>query len=115
SDEQFARRVWLDLIGLLPTPEELDSFLQDTRPDKRELLVRELLSRDVDYAEHWLTFWNDLLRNDYTGTGFITGGRTQISAWLYRALVTNMPYDQFARELIAPPTPESAGFIQGIR
>ena len=77
--------------------------------------MRELLADDVDYAEHWLTFWNDLLRNDYTGTGFITGGRKQITKWLYEALVTNKPYDQFARELIAPPTPESDGFIEGIR
>jgi hypothetical protein len=72
------------------------------------------LADDVAYAEHWLTFWNDLLRNDYTGTGFITGGRKQISAWLYRALAENKPYDQFARELIAP-SPESEGFSAGIR
>ncbi len=115
DDGAFARRVYLDLIGLLPTPEELQSFLADRGADKRARLVRQLLSRDVDYAEHWLTFWNDLLRNDYSGTGFITGGRKQISKWLYDALVTNKPYDQFARELIAPPTPESAGFGEGIR
>src|SRR5262249_3050092 len=66
------------------------------------------------YADHWLTFWNDLLRNDYAGTGFIDGGRKQISAWLYRALVDNKPYDQFVRELISP-TAESEGFINGIK
>lgn len=115
DDGTFARRAYLDLIGLLPTPEELHEFLNDASPDKRARLVRQLLSRDVDYAEHWLTFWNDLLRNDYAGTGFITGGRKQISKWLYQALVTNKPYDQFARELIAPPTAESAGFADGIR
>lgn len=115
DDATFARRVYLDLIGLLPTPEELASFLNDEGRDKRPRLVQELLARDVDYAEHWLTFWNDLLRNDYTGTGFITGGRKQISKWLYDALVTNKPYDQMARELIAPPTVESRGFIEGIR
>lgn len=115
DDGAFARRVYLDVIGLLPTSEELQTFLADHSPEKRARLVRELLSRDVDYAEHWLTFWNDLLRNDYSGTGFITGGRKQISKWLYDALVTNKPYDQFARELIAPPTPESAGFGEGIR
>lgn len=115
EDAVFVRRVYLDLIGLLPTPGELQSFLTDRSPDKRERLVRELLSRDVDYAEHWLSFWNDLLRNDYTGTGFITGGRKQISKWLYAALVSNKPYDQLARELIAPATPESRGFIDGIR
>ena len=115
DDATFARRVYLDIIGLLPTPDELQAFLGDGGSDKRARLVRALLDRDVDYAEHWLTFWNDLLRNDYTGTGFITGGRRQISKWLYTALVTNMPYDQFARELIAPPTEESAGYGQGIR
>ena len=115
ADGQFLRRVSLDLTGLLPTPERLAAFEADRSADKRQRLVRELLADDVAYAEHWLTFWNDLLRNDYTGTGFITGGRKQITKWLYEALVTNKPYDQMARELIAPPTPESEGFIQGIR
>lgn len=115
SDAAFLRRASLDLVGLLPAPEKCDAFLNDPTPDKRALLVRSLLDRDVDYAEHWLTFWNDLLRNDYAGTGFITGGRKQISKWLYDALVTNKPYAQFARELIAPSTPESAGFADGIR
>ncbi len=115
DDAAFARRVHLDIIGLLPTPDELASFLADPAKDKRDKIVRQLLSRDVDYAEHWLTFWNDLLRNDYSGTGFITGGRRQISKWLYAALLQNKPYDQFARELIAPPSAESAGFIEGIR
>lgn len=115
DDAAFARRAYLDLIGLLPTPDELQAFLADRGADRRDRLVRALLSRDVDYAEHWLTFWNDLLRNDFSGTGFITGGRKQISKWLYEALATNKPYDQFARELIAPPTADSAGFGEGIR
>lgn len=115
DDATFARRVSLDLIGLLPTPEELEAFRKDAASNKREQLVQSLLARDVEYAEHWLTFWNDLLRNDYTGTGFITGGRKQISRWLYAALANNMPYDQFARELIAPPTDASRGFIDGIK
>ncbi|RCS46405.1 DUF1549 domain-containing protein [Bremerella cremea] len=115
GDEAFLRRAYLDLIGLLPTPTERTEFLSDTSPDKRTKLVDTLLARDINYAEHWLTFWNDLLRNDYAGTGFITGGRTQISKWLYEALVTNKPYDQFVRELIAPPTTDSAGFAGGIK
>ncbi|MBI3876355.1 MAG: DUF1549 domain-containing protein [Verrucomicrobia bacterium] len=114
DDAAFARRVHLDLIGLLPEPEALEKFLADKSPDKRARLVRELLANDVAYAEHWLTFWNDLLRNDYSGTGFITGGRKQITPWLYRSLVENKPYDRFARELIAP-TAESEGFSAGIK
>lgn len=115
NDGELLRRAHLDLIGLLPTPEEHAAFIADRAPDKRERLVRDLLTRDVDYAEHWLTFWNDLLRNDYGGTGFITGGRTQISKWLYESLLNNKPFDQFARELIAPTSDESRGFIDGIK
>jgi hypothetical protein len=115
SDETFLRRAHLDLIGLLPTVEEHTAFVADPSSDKRSRLIETLLERDVDYTEHWLTFWNDLLRNDYGGTGFITGGRRQISKWLYGALVNNMPFDQFARELIAPMTDESRGYIDGIK
>ena len=114
SDSQFLRRVSLDVNGLLPDPAVLRSFLADPSIDKRSELVRSLLANDVAYAEHWLTFWNDLLRNDYTGTGFITGGRQQITGWLYETLLHNTPYDQFTRELIVP-TPASVGFISGIR
>ncbi len=115
SDEVFLRRVTLDLVGRLPTPEQWAEFSSDPSHDKRERWIEQLLDDEVAYAEHWLTFWNDLLRNDYTGTGFITGGRTQITAWLYQALLDNMPFDQFVRELVAPPNAASAGFINGIR
>jgi len=113
DDRTFARRVHLDVIGLLPSPAELEQFLGDKRADKRERLVERLLGDNRRYAEHWLTFWNDLLRNDYKGTGYIDGGREQISSWLYAALYQNKPYDQFVAELINP-TPKSAGFTKGI-
>lgn len=115
DDAAFARRASLDLVGLLPTAGELEAYLSDGSPEKRAKFVDRLLNDRGAYAEHWLTFWNDLLRNDYAGTGFITGGRSQISRWLYDALATNMPFDQFARELIAPPTSESAGYAAGIK
>ncbi|MGB8167214.1 MAG: DUF1549 domain-containing protein [Chthoniobacteraceae bacterium] len=114
DDAAFARRVHLDLIGLLPEPAALEKFLADPAPDKRTRLVQSLLGRDVDYAEHWLTFWNDLLRNDYSRVGFGPGTGAPVTRWLYNALLTNKPYDQFVRELIAPPTPESAGFSAGL-
>ena len=114
DDRTYQRRVYLDVVGLLPTPEQITAFVADTRVDKRETLVKDLLSRNTDYAQHWLTFWNDALRNDYTGTGYITGGRFDITTWLYTSLKTNKPYDQFVRELISP-TKQSAGFIKGIQ
>lgn len=114
DDRRYARRVFLDVIGLLPSPEELDEFLKDTRPDKRPRLVQKLLSDRRRYAEHWLTFWNDALRNDYRGTGYIDGGRKQITQWLYTALYDNWPYDRFTRELLAPSDAAARGFIDGI-
>ena len=112
SDETFLRRVYLDVIGILPTEGERAAFLED--PDRKKMIAT-VLARDVDYAEHWLSFWNDLLRNDYAGTGFIDGGRKQITDWLYGALVQNMTYDQFVRELVAPASESSVGFISGIK
>ncbi|MBI3192820.1 MAG: DUF1549 domain-containing protein, partial [Pedosphaera parvula] len=113
DDPTFARRVWLDTIGLPPPPAELESFLADKSPNKRAKLVERLLSDNRHYAEHWLTFWNDLLRNDYRGTGYIDGGRKQITGWLYHALARNLPYDQFVAQLV-DPTPEAEGFTKGI-
>jgi hypothetical protein len=113
DDGAFARRAYLDTIGLIPTTKELESFLQNRSSKKRDELVRSLLARDNDYAQHWMTFWDDMLRNDYRGTGYIDGGRKQITGWLYSALATNMPYDQFVAKLINP-TAESEGFAKGI-
>lgn len=113
SDRVFARRAYLDVIGMVPTPDELQEFLLDERLDKREQLVDRLLKDNKRYAEHWLTFWNDLLRNDYKGTGYIDDGRKQITHWLYSALATNLPFDRFVAELVNP-TPDSEGFVNGI-
>lgn len=114
GDKIYIRRVYLDIIGLLPPPEKVAAFVQDNDPHKRTALVTELLQRSDDYAQHWLTFWNDALRNDYSGTGYITGGRFTITDWLYESLRTNKPYDVFVRELISPDK-RSEGFIKGIQ
>ncbi|MCG3122481.1 MAG: hypothetical protein GIKADHBN_00871 [Phycisphaerales bacterium] len=114
DDRAFARRVHLDLIGLLPSPQELREFLADIGPDRHGRLVDRLLGDRRRYAEHWLTFWNDCLRNDYQGTGYIDGGREQITQWLFTALYNNMPYDRFVSDLVNPPTKDSAGFSKGI-
>lgn len=115
NDQTFARRAYFDVIGLPPEVARLTSFVNDKQPEKRQQLIDELLARDRDYAEHWMTFWNDLLRNAYAGTGYIDGGRKQITGWLYRSLLENKPYDVFTRELISPQDAESGGFIRGIK
>jgi mono/diheme cytochrome c family protein len=114
DDATFLRRVTLDLVGTLPTPDAVRAFTAESNPEKYARVVDHLLADNQAYTEHWLTFWNDLLRNDYSGTGFIDGGRKPITVWLYNALRTNKPYDQFARELIVPSL-ESEGFTKGIK
>src|SRR4029450_13613691 len=52
--------------------------------------------------------------NDYRGTGYIDGGREQITRWLYAALRDNKPYDQFVRELVNPSASGPRGFTKGI-
>lgn len=114
NDRRFVRRVYLDILGLLPEKTTVEAFVNDKTPDKRSLLIDKLLGEDQAYALHWLSFWNDLLRNDYSGTGFITGGRTRITDWLYQALLEEMPYDQMVAEVLNP-NENSQGFLRGIK
>lgn len=114
DDRTYLRRIHLDIIGLPPSAEALEEFESDPREEKREIWARQLLDKNEDYALHWLTFWNDLLRNDYTGTGYITGGRHSITSWLYEALYANKPYQEMAQELLSPDE-SSKGFIAGIQ
>src|SRR5437867_1958745 len=113
SDAAFARRAWLDAWGLLPTPEQLAGFTTSSEPDKRRALVSRLLSDGVNYSEHWITFWNDLLRND-EGVNY-AGTRKSITTWLLKSLQENKPYNELVAELLNPAgetAPE--GFLAGV-
>ncbi|HEU4935386.1 MAG TPA: DUF1549 domain-containing protein [Vicinamibacterales bacterium] len=116
SDATFARRVYLDVWGLLPTPDELQRFLDDRSADKRTALVTALLGDNEKYAEHWMSFWNDLLRNEDGVTYFSeTAGRKSITDWLYASLKNNTPYDQFVRKLLNPrDLGDPDGFLVGV-
>lgn len=114
DDRTFIRRAYLDAVGLLPDPDQVAQFVNDRHPDKRGNLIGKLLGDSQNYTQHWLSFWNDLLRNDYSGPGFITGGRKQITGWLYNSLKENKPYDVMVKELVDPDA-GSEGFIKGIQ
>ncbi|NQV74539.1 MAG: DUF1549 domain-containing protein, partial [Bacteroidetes bacterium] len=115
DDRTYLRRIFLDIIGLLPSQDDIEVYSKDNRPDKRAIWSRKLLDREDDYAINWLTFWNDALRNDYTGTGYITNGRYAITDWLYQSIQSNKPYDQFVKELVSPKDDSSKGFVEGIK
>jgi hypothetical protein len=116
ADSVFARRVYLDVWGLLPTPEQLQRFLDDTAANKREALVAALLADDEQYAEGWMSFWNDVLRNEDGVTYFSeTAGRKSITDWLFAALRGNLAYDAFVGKLLNPSAPSDPdGFLVGV-
>lgn len=116
ADNLFARRVYLDIWGVTPTPEQMQAFLAAKNPDKRTRLVETLLADARLSAGHAISFWNDLLRND---TRTYHGESRNITKWLLRALETNMTYDEMVRQLVNPPvSPEAPdspeGFLLGV-
>jgi hypothetical protein len=97
SDNEFLRRVYLDVIGVLPTLPEQDEFLSDQLPDRRQRLIDELLDRP-EHARFWALKWGDLLRLQKGEMAEL--GVHKFYQWLVDAFQKNMPLDQFARELL---------------
>jgi hypothetical protein len=97
TDEEFVRRVYLDVIGILPQPVETTAFLADADPEKRAKLIGALLERP-EFAQFWALKWGDLLR--IRNAKVSVGGVHKFQRWLVAAFRDNMPYDQFARELL---------------
>lgn len=100
SDAVFVRRVFLDVIGTLPTAAETRAFLENKAADKRRLLIDELLTRD-EFADYWAMKWSDLLRvkAEYP-INLWPNAAQAYHRWIVDALHANKPFDQFARELL---------------
>jgi hypothetical protein len=102
GDEDYFRRVYLDVIGTLPTAAEARRFLGDKRTDRRARLVDELLKR-TDFADYWALKWADLLRVDRQALGHKHA--YAYYKWIRASLAANKPFDQFAREIITAEGP----------
>lgn len=102
DDADYLRRVYLDVIGTLPTPAETRKFLADKSADKRSKLVDELLQRP-EFADYWALKWADLLRVDRQVLGH--KGAYGFYRWIRDSIARNKPLDQFAREIIAAEGP----------
>jgi mono/diheme cytochrome c family protein len=98
----LARRLFLDLTGIPPTPEEVDRFVNDTQPGAYERMVETLLA-SPHYGERWARMWLDLAR--YADTqGYEKDARRTIYSfrdWVIKAFNRDMPFDQFTIEQIA--------------
>ncbi len=100
SDATVVRRLYLDVIGTLPTAQEASNFLGDADPDKRSKLIDRLLERR-EFADYWGMKWADLLRIKAEFPINLWPNAVQAyHRWVCDALRANMPYDQFVRELL---------------
>jgi hypothetical protein len=100
TDGEWCRRLHLDLVGRIPSVEELAAFEADSTPVKRAVLVDRLLGDDYvdEYARHWTDVWTTvLIGRDVENERVSRPGMRQ---WLRRALSKNIPYDQFMEELV---------------
>lgn len=103
SKRVLVRRAYLDLIGLPPSPQEVEAFVNDKRSDAWPQLVEKLLA-SPHYGERWARHWLDLVR--YSDSGGFEYDRDRADAWRYRDWVVkafnqDLPYDQFVKLQIA--------------
>jgi len=100
GDDVFLRRVFFDVIGTPPTPEEAREFLTDKAPQKRSKLIDRLLERE-EFADFLATKWRDLLRiKAEQPISLWPKASETYYRWVRDSILQNKPYDQFARELL---------------
>jgi hypothetical protein len=100
DDNTFVRRIYLDIIGRIPTTREVETFLNSKEADKRARLIDRLLGSE-GYVQHMYNYWADVLRVTSNGnqTGVITGAAYM--NFVKESLRSNKPYDQFVRDMVA--------------
>lgn len=98
EDHVFLRRIYLDLLGILPTAAEAKAFVSDSSPDKREQLIDELLERP-EFAAMWALKWSDIIRNEEKQLD--AKGVETLYAWMKQSFADDKPLSQFAQELLA--------------
>lgn len=116
DDATFMRRATLDILGVLPTADEVRKFLADTRPDRRARLVDALLERP-EYADLWASKWADLLRVDRQALG--AKHAQSFHRWIRSQFAANVPLDVFARGVLTAEGPlgevPAAAFYKAVR
>ena len=113
NDSKFVRRIYLDVIGRIPTHAEREAFLQDHGEDKRERLTNKLLNGE-GYTQNFFQMWADVLRVYHSGQNNNIS-KIHYSEWVKDAIRRNMPYDKMAFELISaiglPHQNGAVGFV----
>ncbi len=99
SDAEFLRRIWLDVAGKIPPAAEVRRFLADTRSDKRSRVIEQLLNSS-NYANHFATFWRDILLPELKSDEQVQQLLPGFDAWLRQHLRHDTAYDQLIREIV---------------
>ncbi len=116
TDKEWCRRLFLRVLGRIPTVEELSAFASDRSPDKREKLIDQLLTDDdyvAEYARHWSTIWANVLIGRTGGGSTSLASREGLEQYLGQALAKNKPYHEWVHELLVATgssQPGSEGF-----
>lgn len=102
TDEEFLRRVTMDLTGEIPTVETVKSFTADTRPDKRDRMIDQLLASEP-FVDRWTMWFGDLVQNVQVSTNSreYYQGRNVYYSWIRDSIRSGKAYDQMVRELLA--------------
>jgi len=99
SDAAFVRRIYLDLIGVTPTADEVEAFMQDSAADKRAKLIERLLAHP-GWADNWVGYWQDVLAENPNILKPTLNNTGPFRFWIHESFLDNKPLDRFATELI---------------
>lgn len=104
NDYEFCRRVYLDLIGRIPTPEQLQAFVESKAADKRDKLIDELIDSRA-WVENWGYWYGDLVR--LCGNRIGNPTLKHFDAWLRQSFKEDKPYDQLVTEMLTASAPNT--------
>ena len=104
NDYEFCRRVYLDLIGRIPTPDQLKNFVSSKEANKRDKLIDELLASPA-WVDQWSYFYADLFRA--CGNRFGNPTLKHFDAWIRESFKKEKPYDKFVSEMLTANAPNS--------
>lgn len=104
NDYEFCRRIYLDLTGRIPTPEQLKAFVSNPAADKRDRLIDELLDSQA-WVDHWSYWYGDLVRAAANRIG--DPAMQNFNWWLRQSLKEDKPYDRLVTEMLTSSAPNT--------
>jgi Protein of unknown function (DUF1549)/Protein of unknown function (DUF1553) len=99
SDIEFVRRIYFDLAGRPPTPEQVQLFVRDHAKDKRAQLIDALLT-NPEYARNWAKYWRDVIAFHATNEATQRIGFDHLEDWMAKRLASNTPWDEIVSGMI---------------